>query len=427
MVDRGSLGPVGAEAAALGWAGVVSRPRHPNRQPSDMPRSVTCALAFVLTLVPAAVRAQTRFFVVRLGVDTFAVERVVRTGDRVEGAVARHTPSATILRYTVHFNPDSSIASHEESIYNPDGSAVAPAQGVAQTAMRMRFRGDTVIREVMENDQRVVKRDVSAGLTLPSIGGNSPYWQELALQAVRRRHADQFGFFGFGLAQTTPNTFGVRFVSADSAEILFPQGFRRGYRMDRSGRLLHGDGTNTTVRLQIKPVREADVDATARAWAAQEAIGHGMPLASPRDSVVTRVGDAAVTIDYGSPAKRGRRIWGALVPFDTVWRLGANLPTQLRTDKDLIIGNATVPAGSYSLWLVPSTTRPYLLANTQTSGWVGVPMHDASRDLVKIPVRPHSGASRGGEGLRISIEDGRLAMLWDDGGYDVSIKARGDR
>jgi hypothetical protein len=245
-------------------------------------RSLIACLFAVLVVAPASVAAQTRGFVVRLGVDTFAVERITRAGNSIEGAVARHTPIATVLRYTVTFNADSSIASYKESIYNPDGSPVPAVQGVAQTGMMMTFAGDTVIREVMQNGQRVVKRDVSTGVILPSIGGNSPYWQELALRTVRRRHAAEFGFFGFGLAQTAPNTFGVRIVSGDSAEILFPQGFHRGYRTDRAGQLLHGDGTNTTVRLQITPIRDADIDAIARAWAATEALGQGMPLASPR-------------------------------------------------------------------------------------------------------------------------------------------------
>jgi hypothetical protein len=89
-----------------------------------------------------------------------------------------------------------------------------------------------------------------------------------------------------------------------------------------------------------------------------------------------------------------------------------------------MIGSAIVPAGAYSLWLVPSLSQPFLLVNKQTSGWVGVPMHDASQDLVKIPVRPHSGAQKGGEKFRLLIEDGMLMMLWDDSGYDVSIRAR---
>ncbi len=375
-------------------------------------------------LTPGITHAQTRGFIVRLGVDTFAVERITRHGNTVDGAVARHTPSATVLRYTVTFNADSSVASYEEGIYSPDGSPVAPSQGVAQAGMKMTFAGDSVVRELSRNGQPLVLRSAAPGVVLPAIGGTSPYWQELSLQAVRRAGATEFGFWTFSPAQTAPATFGVRLVGRDSAEVLFPQGFHRGYKFDTRGQLLHGDGSATTVRLQITPVHDADIEGIARAWGAQDKSGTGMGMPSTRDSVVATLGGAHVSIDYGRPAKRGRVIWGALVPLDTVWRLGANHPTVITTSSDLVIGGVAVPAGAYSLWLVPSNRNPVLLVNRQTTGWVGVPMHDAAQDAFTIAVRPHHGAPAGEERFRIRIEHGLLLMLWDDGGYEVAIGAK---
>lgn len=390
-----------------------------------MTLSVRHSLVAALVVLPMALEAQTRGFVVRLGIDTIAIERLTRHGNTVDGAVARHTPTTTVLRYTLRFNPDGLVASYEEGIFNPDGTPVAPTpHGVAQVGMKMTFVGDSVVREVTQNGTVVVKRNAAPGVTLPAVGGTSPYWQELAVQAVMRTKATQFGFYSFALSQDAPNTFDVRIIAGDSAELMFAQGFHRGYKLDREGRLLHGDASSTTVRLQMTPIRDADIDAIARAWAAKEAVGQGMGIPSTRDSVVTVVGDTHVSIDYGRPAKRGRVIWGRLVPFDTVWRLGANSPTRLTIDKDLQIGDATVPAGSYSLWLVPSSSQSYLLVNRQTQGWVGVPMHDSMQDLVRIPVRKHSGAPAGEERFRILVQNGLLLMLWYDGGYEVPIALR---
>ena len=186
---------------------------------------------------------------------------------------------------------------------------------------------------------------------------------------------------------------------------------------------MHGDASNTTVRLDITPIPDADIDALVSAWAAKEAAGKGMGVASPRDSIATMIGGTRVSIDYGRPAKRGRAIWGKLVPFDTVWRLGANAPTLLSIDKSLRIGGTTLLAGTYSLWLVPSDRAPYLLVNRQTQGWVGVPMHDATQDLARIPVCKHAGLPAGEERFRILVQDGLLMMLWDTGGYEVPIGA----
>ncbi len=385
-------------------------------------RLLTASVALVMTSHPLA--AQTRGFVVRLGTDTFAVERISRSGNTVTGAVARHTPTASVLRYLLTFKADGSVATYTESISKPDGTPMpVPSPAGPMTDMKMTFVGDTIVREVVQGGTRVVQRDAMRGVVLPFVGGTSPYWQELAIQAVQRAKAAEFGSFGFGLAQHAPSVFPVRFVSRDSAEIPLGQGFFRGYRLDGGGQLLHGDASNTTVRLQMTPIHDADIDAIARGWAAQEAVGQGMGSPSTRDTARFVVGRASATIDYGRPAKRGRAIWGQLVPFDTVWRLGANLPTQLHTDGDIQFGGITVAAGTYSLWLVPSQQQSYLLVNTQTSGWIGVPMHDAAKDVTKIPVAKHVGLPAGEERFRILVQDGTLMMLWDDGGYEVPLRA----
>lgn len=378
------------------------------------------------TLLSVAGRAesQTRQFVVRLGTDTFAIERITRMGDSVQGIVVRHTPSTSVLRYTLRLKRDGSVASYTEGIYNADGSpAPALPGGIASTGSMMTFQGDTLIRRVMRNGTPVERRDAVHGVVLPAIGGASPYYQELALQQVRARGATEVGMYTFALAQTTPNTFAVHLIGSDSAEIIFPQGFRRGYRTNANGALLHADATNTTVRQDIRPTADVTVDlnAIAAAWARDDAAGRGMGLASGRDTAVASIGAAHVAIDYGRPAKRGRAIWGKLVPFDTVWRLGANLPTVLTTDKPINIGGTQIAPGSYSLWLIPSRGQSRLLVNRQVSGWVGVPMHDATQDITSIPVRTLVGQPAREERFRIMMQNGKLLMLWDDGGFEVPI------
>src|SRR5688572_23547752 len=71
-------------------------------------------------------------------------------------------------------------------------------------------------------------------------------------------------------------------------------------------------------------------------------------MASPRDSVKTRVGEAHITVNYGSPSVKGRTIWGKLVPYDKVWRTGANEATTFSTDQALSVEGKELPAGKYS-------------------------------------------------------------------------------
>jgi hypothetical protein len=80
-------------------------------------------------------------------------------------------------------------------------------------------------------------------------------------------------------------------------------------------------------------------------------------------------GPARITISYGQPHARGRKIVGALIPNDTVWRFGANLATTLHTDLDLTLGTLDVPRGDYTLYLKHSGATWQLIVNRQTGNW----------------------------------------------------------
>jgi len=106
---------------------------------------------------------------------------------------------------------------------------------------------------------------------------------------------------------------------------------------------------------------------------------------SPAGTADTTVDGVHVEIEYSRPYVRGRRIFGELVPFDEVWRTGANEATALATDGDLRIGDALVPAGEYTLYTIPGESAWTLIVNRDTGQWGTT--YDDERDLVRIPMR----------------------------------------
>ena len=76
---------------------------------------------------------------------------------------------------------------------------------------------------------------------------------------------------------------------------------------------------------------------------------------------------------------------------DTLWRTGANAATQFRTDVDLVLGGATIPAGTYTLWTASTPSGYRLAVNRQTGQWGTV--YDATRDLVRVPLRESTVAT----------------------------------
>ncbi|MGQ0538245.1 MAG: DUF2911 domain-containing protein [Gemmatimonadaceae bacterium] len=387
-----------------------------------MTRLVVCCAAFLVCSLASAAQAQSGGFLVRLGSDTIAVERFERRGGKIEGTLVRRTPQTNLVRYTITLNADGSVAAYEQAIQRPDGS---PAPN-APVPLTMTFAGDSVLRNVVRNNEPVTLRSAAPKGTVPSIGGS---WlaYELLIDAAKRADAAGPGAgvhtIGFNPQQAAPARADVRFIGADSAELVV-QGFRTGFKLAGDGRITRGDGSLTTQKFIVTPLANPNVAAIASAWAAKDAAGQPMGSASPRDTVNAAVGAATIMIDYGRPAKRGREIWGKLVPFDTTWRLGANAATQFRTDKDLAIGGVTVPAGFYSLWLYPTADKTWLIVNTQTGQW-GT-MYDQSKDLVRIPVEAHMSLpeGEGEERFRIFVAGDMLMMHWDKGGYGVKIRAQ---
>jgi hypothetical protein len=101
-------------------------------------------------------------------------------------------------------------------------------------------------------------------------------------------------------------------------------------------------------------------------------------------------GPARIAIDYGQPHLRGRNVIGmpGVVPWDTVWRTGANMATQLSTEVDLTIGNTFVPRGVYTLFSLPSRNGWKLVISKEVMQW-GTD-YDPSRDFARIDLRQRS-------------------------------------
>jgi hypothetical protein len=91
--------------------------------------------------------------------------------------------------------------------------------------------------------------------------------------------------------------------------------------------------------------------------------------ASPYDSTTIQVGTEEARVCYGRPSARGREIFGGLVPYDQLWRTGANEPTILHLPFTADIAGLTVPAGSYSIYTEPATEDWTLIVNRSTSQW----------------------------------------------------------
>jgi hypothetical protein len=196
--------------------------------------------------------------------------------------------------------------------------------------------------------------------------------------------------------------------------------------LDASGRIVSVDGSQTAGKVLVDRVADVDVAALTRDFVQRDKDGRGFGVASRGDSVRATLGSAQVAINYSRPARRGRALLGNLVPTDgSVWRTGANAATMLTTTATLDIGGTTVPAGSYTLWTVPSASGWQLVINRQTKQW-GTE-YDPKQDFARIPMTVNRAAANGPELFTIALEPGgtpgaaagTLRLTWAD--IDVSV------
>lgn len=148
------------------------------------------------------------------------------------------------------------------------------------------------------------------------------------------------------------------------------------------------------------------------------------PLSPPGQATLTFADGNTVTVDYSRPSMRNRKIFGGLVPYDQVWRTGANAATSLKTTTDLNIGGTSVPKGSYTIYTLPGMSNWQLIINKQTGQW-GT-QYDQKQDLARIPMKVVQRSS-GLETFTISFDktagnSGTLKLDWENTTASVDVK-----
>ncbi len=142
---------------------------------------------------------------------------------------------------------------------------------------------------------------------------------------------------------------------------------------------------------------------------------------SPEGEAVFSHDDLSIKVIYNRPYKKGREIFGGLVPFEKVWRTGANEATTFETNRDLIIEGETLKAGKYTLWTIPRQASWTVIFNSEYGQWginsKGEANRDPSRDVLTVDVLSVQ-QNQVFEQFTIAFEktgeDGEMVFMWDN-------------
>lgn len=144
------------------------------------------------------------------------------------------------------------------------------------------------------------------------------------------------------------------------------------------------------------------------------------PPASPATTATGKINGATITINYSSPSVKGRVIWGELVPFNKVWRAGANDATTIETDKEISIEGKKLPAGKYSFFVIPNEKECVIIFNKEAKQW-GAYKYNETEDQLRVTVKQKL-ADTNTESLIYNINKNSIVLSWEKWNIPISVK-----
>lgn len=368
---------------------------------------------------PAAAQVSDRgSFVTRLGDDTIAVEQFARTSDRIEGIRVLRSPRTTVIQYTATLKEDGSV--RQFTAASRTGGELDAAPRWTSTTEFTSRGAVTLFTSGLQTD---TIRTATGSMAMPMLMHSYALYE----QVVRR--ARQTGDKKVKLELVYPGqpNAGATWVSplgSDSVAINYFHDDAARAGIDGEGRILGLDARSTVLKVVVTRGEAIDVLALARQFASRDAAGSGLGAISPSDSVHASVDGSTILVEYNRPSKRGRVIFGDLVPYDQVWRTGADAATHFTTSRNIRLGTAVIKAGTYTLWTIPGRGSATLIVNGQTGQW-GTE-YDQRKDVIRIPLEVRE-VDQPVERFTISIVPAaaggsELRLNWDRMEWSVSLR-----
>ena len=370
-------------------------------------------------------------FVARLGNDTISVESVTRRGNTITSDEADRFPRVR--------------QRHTEIVLAPDGGIQHLVMDVTTPSEPPNQRERHIVADVTKDSVLMVKSDKerslrwSFGTGGATVMAHVPQMYSL-YEVYLAAGAQHLAAKGAAVGDTA--RFRQFYIDRDFDRFPLHTGnVRRGANgkleifhdwlagigeatLDSNRHLLHYSGARTTYLVEVERVSNVpDIKTIGAQFASAEAAKGGAKQLSVRDTTRASIGAATFTVDYGRPLARGRELLGNVIPYDEVWRTGANAATQFTTSAPITLAGMKVAAGAYTLWTIPHAKGVDLIVNKQTGQWgTG---YDGSQDLAKAPMATETQTTPVEE-FTISVKaaddhHGTLIMEWGPFRWSAAI------
>jgi hypothetical protein len=316
-------------------------------------------------------------FVTLLGHDTISIESVTRDGNTLTSDEVDRFPRVRIRHTKIELAPDGSIRHLVIDIHTPSEPAdqrecKVIADVTTDSVHISKTDGTGTLRRAFATGGSIVVAHVPQMYSLYELYFAAALKHAAALRSepgsnvqMRQFYIDrEFDRFPLGHAVVRPLKDGKAEITHDwlsgTGEAMMDSGYH----------MLNYSGHRTTYDVEVsRLVSPPEVKSIADRFEALEMKTGIVRQLSVRDTMHAQIGNAMFTVDYGRPLLRGRKLLGDVVPYDRVWRTGANAATQFTTSAPIKLAGMQVPAGTYTLWTIPHTDGVELVVNRQTGQW----------------------------------------------------------
>lgn len=357
------------------------------------------------------------YYVTRLGNDTLAIERIQKTENSLDADVVLRSPGISLKRYHIEWGNDQKLRSMN-TVDFPDGFPQR-GNGNGSITQTIATTGDSLSIESEGRNGMVRSALLNDDTYLPFI--DMVHWPyDIAFNRAHLSKTDSV--HQYLLTGRRPSDFIIFRTSDQEYTLRHPSRGVMYVQTDEQGNMTWLDAKETTRKLIVERVEELDFDRLTKRFLEIDKEGSPFGTLSPAEEAAANFGGADFKLSYGSPQKRGRTIFGGIVPYGEVWRTGANMASHFSTSKDIYISGQKVPAGEYTLFSIPEEEGGTLIINKQT-GQNGQ-AYDPSRDLIRVPMMRESNPTEV-EGFTIQVvetnQGGSIELLWDRTIYYVDF------
>lgn len=358
-------------------------------------------------------RPFTSSFIARMGTDTVIVETYTMVNNHLYGKAFVRVPEDYLSVFSIHFYPDGSIREFNVHAMDPLNSSIPlHSTGNFHYRLNMNCRNDTCT--YFNSDPNVQGEQVirHAADKMDFVGGWTPIISLIEWNTMRLARSEE-NYLPLNMINHSIGVYPIGVARKDPTTMIFGGPFLEYTRVNvaNDGRIKGLDGTGTPWNYIVTSHDPIDIDQLSRRMSRTKGIG----IPSPNEKIEHIIKGAPVTVTYGRPYKRGRQIFGGIVPYDSLWRTGAGGPTIITFSQDVRFKNLYLPKGNYSVYTVPRISDWLLIFNSDTKRWPTDP--DRTKDLGQVIIKTRRSAETH-EQFTIMIKEtskgGRIEFIWDD-------------